>query len=339
MTLRRLLPLLALLVALPARAAERYLAVLELSGTADRFALEALSDRVRSVASEALRGRWLVTTRENVLERLRRSGKTCTAVDTSCTVELGRAVGAELVLFGTVNAPPGAPLDVVLVLQDTGSGKQIGTVSWEFESALVALDGMRDAVTTLLQRQHLIARGPIDLYDEGFMAEGRAAIVAPSTGACAGKAIGALGVLASYRLRERWAVETLFEWDAYEMVDDHLVAGAVYHLGAGAEWTPFPSHRLALAGGLGAGLLRRKIYDENRVDAPTAAYASERETAPEAYLELRLNVNTSMFQFGARVGARAAWKRETLSSPSGNHQLAAGVQLDVPFMVAVRVAL
>jgi hypothetical protein len=339
MTLRRLLPLLALLAAVPAHAMERYLAVLELSGTADRFAREALSDRVRSVASEALRGRWLVTTRENVLERLRRSGQSCTAADSSCTVELGRAVGAELVLFGTANAPPGAPLEVELALQETGDGKRVGAVSARFPTALAALDGLGQAVMELLRQRSLVAPGPIDLYDPGLALEGRAGFVAPifpHAGKLGFSPADTLGLVGSYRLREHWALETAFQWDDYSKQE--LMGGAIYHLGAGAEWTPTDFHGLALAGGLGAALLRRKLYDDTSSSTPPPS-ASEHETAPEAFLEYRIHWNIGLMQLGGRFGVRATWKRETLSAPSGNRRIEPGVQLDLPFWISVRVAL
>ncbi|MCA9559867.1 MAG: hypothetical protein KC583_15065, partial [Myxococcales bacterium] len=123
----RLLLLLLLLGAGVAQAAPRKLAVLELRNRAEITAQEAdyLTDVVRGVAAGLPAGDWFVMTRENILAVLPPGTDLAKCLeDATCDVEVGRALGADVAVFGDI-VRFGKSLKVNLKLYDIAGGGRL----------------------------------------------------------------------------------------------------------------------------------------------------------------------------------------------------------------------
>jgi TolB-like protein len=136
----RALTLLAVgLTAFAARAETRRVAVLELQNPAGVQAQEVryLADVVRTAGLRLDRARWLVLTRENLLQLLP-PGRDLAGCVGECEVETGRNVGADHVVAGEIVRFDGS-LRVSLRLYDTASGALVAAERAQGDS-LAALE-------------------------------------------------------------------------------------------------------------------------------------------------------------------------------------------------------
>ncbi len=107
--------------------AKQRVAVLEFRGVGmDQNILFQLSDEARGGAREGLPVQEFdITSRENMKQMLEDMGKDLSACDVECEVELGRVVGADYVLSGTIFQAEGTYI-LTLKLHDTMSGSLLG---------------------------------------------------------------------------------------------------------------------------------------------------------------------------------------------------------------------
>ena len=107
--------------------AKQRVAVLEFKGTGvDQSILFQMSDEARGGAREGLPiQEFDITSRENLKQMLADMGKDMSACDVECEVTLGRVVGADYVLSGTIFQAEGVYI-LTLKLHDTMSGSLLG---------------------------------------------------------------------------------------------------------------------------------------------------------------------------------------------------------------------
>ena len=107
--------------------AKQRVAVLEFRGVGiEQQILFQLSDESRGGAREGLPVQEFdITSRENMKQMLEDMGKDLSACDVECEVELGRVVGADYVLSGTIFQAEGTYI-LTLKLHDTMSGSLLG---------------------------------------------------------------------------------------------------------------------------------------------------------------------------------------------------------------------
>ena len=127
----RVAMLLILATAAPLRAlaAPQRLAVLELRGDLEPAVLAALTDQLRDGALTALRGTGTeVMTRENMAVVARDMGLdlACAEAGAECEVDIGRNIGASLIVSGSVLSAEGLVL-TTLKLHDTDKGNLLAT--------------------------------------------------------------------------------------------------------------------------------------------------------------------------------------------------------------------
>jgi hypothetical protein len=144
----RLLAAVAVLAAAPTLAAER-VAVLEFTGPALGDDMRrALSDATRAAALEPARAvGYTVMTRESTALVLEQMGGQCT--EGQCELEVGRSVGAALVVTGEVRKVEGAYL-ADLKLHDTQSGALLAVEQCRTGAPLELIDQTRAASGRLL---------------------------------------------------------------------------------------------------------------------------------------------------------------------------------------------
>ncbi|MCB9536595.1 MAG: hypothetical protein H6704_10095 [Myxococcales bacterium] len=166
----RLLLLLLLLGAGVAQAAPRKLAVLELRNRAEITAQEAdyLTDVVRGVAAGLPAGDWFVMTRENILAVLPPGTDLAKCLeDATCDVEVGRALGADVAVFGDI-VRFGKSLKVNLKLYDIAGGGRLLAQEAGGAPGIEALEApVRGAAAALFDRLRPSATPPPAPPDAG----------------------------------------------------------------------------------------------------------------------------------------------------------------------------
>ncbi len=145
----------ATLVAASAFAVPRKLAVLELRNRAELTAQEAdyLTDLVRGVAATLPTEGWFVMTRENIVAVLPPGTDLAKCLeDASCDVEVGRALGADMAVFGDL-VRFGAEIRVNLKLYDIAGGGRLLAQEAGGAPSLDAIEApVRAAAGTLFDR-------------------------------------------------------------------------------------------------------------------------------------------------------------------------------------------
>jgi len=152
-----------LLWSMPSAAEDKRLAVLEVQGSLPGPVLLALSDEVRSGALAALSGQddYLVMTRESTNALLSDMGldpETCTAA-ASCEVDVGRQIGADLIITGSFFELEGSQ-NLTLKVFETDRGKLLATHRVEAEGQKALLDATRAGGLTLLDEAGLASPQP-----------------------------------------------------------------------------------------------------------------------------------------------------------------------------------
>jgi formylglycine-generating enzyme required for sulfatase activity len=152
--LRRLLLLfVAVLLAIPplSAGAQQRLAVLEITGKAlgaDERAL--LADAVRGAVVEAVGGRLIVMTRENMEVMLTDMGLDASCVsEGACEVETARNLGVDYVLSGSVTSVEGTRI-LSLKLHETKTGQLLGSKQARGASVMLLLDAAPATTAALL---------------------------------------------------------------------------------------------------------------------------------------------------------------------------------------------
>ena len=149
-----LLALLALAWASPASAAPtQRLAVLELSGAFERDLLSVFSDQVRQGALRSLEGSdYEVMTRENMAVLARSQGIDLEACQegAECEVDLGRNIGAALVISGGVTKVGGA-LIATLKLHTTDKGTLLASRTAKARDERSMLDEIKQEAALLIR--------------------------------------------------------------------------------------------------------------------------------------------------------------------------------------------
>ena len=168
--MRVFLLLAALLAAIPAHAAQ-HVAVLEFQGQEDAATRALLTDRVREGVLAAVRGGdYVVMTRENMASMARDMGLdlACAEAGAECEVDLGRNIGAQLVVSGSIGSL-GGNLIATLKLHDTASGALMASNSADAKDAM-GLHGVLPAAAQALMRDGL---GVSPMVNEGAIGESR----------------------------------------------------------------------------------------------------------------------------------------------------------------------
>ena len=135
-----LVALAALLLAAPAVAQERHLAVLELKNKLAGHARSQLdasyfTDQIRQAALPIARAHAIgLISRENLLTLLKAAGKTLEGCEGECEVDTGRNVGAEFVISGDL-VQVGNTFKASLRFHDTRSGNLLSAVTASGKSA------------------------------------------------------------------------------------------------------------------------------------------------------------------------------------------------------------
>ena len=129
--------LLSLSMVSDALAEMKRVAVLEFRGSdVDTAILLKLSDQTRTAAVQVLgKDEYLIMTRENMLEILSDMGKDASCMEGQCEVEIGRNVGADLIVTGDILKIEGTYV-LTLKLYDTLSGGLLHSVDVEDTSVL-----------------------------------------------------------------------------------------------------------------------------------------------------------------------------------------------------------
>ena len=152
---RALLPTLVLLLASSsAVAGSQRLAVLELRGASDPAVRGALTDQVRAGALKALAGLdVLVMTRENMAAIARDMGLdlSCAEEAAECEVDLGRSIGASLVVSGELARFGDSGVVATLKLHDTTSGGLLGAETAQAGTEFELLDRLADRAALLVR--------------------------------------------------------------------------------------------------------------------------------------------------------------------------------------------
>jgi hypothetical protein len=347
----------AALAASPARAADRYLAVLEFSGSSDRFVLEALAERARSVASDALRGSYLVITRDNVVSLLRQNRVSCDALDASCSVDLGRAVGADLVLSGRIR-PVEDRLEVGLQLHETVSGALVASDGASVATPMEALDRVESLSRSVLRQHVAPPGGNVRLGFYGTVATGPGPLLTalPHQGDVGCSDLGGgsrhpctdsilMGATLGRRTSARRAYELSYRYfhsgDRKTDSSNNPIPGSgggfsqdTHTISGGLEWTPFDARYLALAVAAGPALYRREVADA----APPFASSSTGWSAGAALdAEARVGFQLKFLQLGLRLGVRLLWAGKGVSSPDGTRRAEPGLQLEIPIYFTARI--
>jgi hypothetical protein len=144
------------------------LAVLELTGAFERDTLSAFSDQVRQAALRSLKGTsYEVMTRENMAMLARNVGIDLAACQegAECQVDIGRKVGATLVLSGSVTKA-GSFLVATLKLHGTVAGRLLSSSAAKATDEISMLDELSREAAELLRsstrsrelRPHMIDR-------------------------------------------------------------------------------------------------------------------------------------------------------------------------------------
>jgi hypothetical protein len=319
-----------------ARAEEKYIAVLELTGAA-RNVTGALTDRIRSAAAEALRGKFRLVTRDEVVDRLTRNGRSCDVLEGACSVELGRIVGADLVLAGRV-LPVASGLEVSLQLHDSVSGALVSSATMNAASPLEAMD-RAPALTETVLRKYLAPPPPLGAENTGNYLEVRAIgwTVGPARHAgnlrCGGPCRGnPAEVVLGYRSSQRWAWEVLLlDTEYYRSEDPYTLRGSRLFLGLGVDWAPRGSRWFSLAAGAGLAHASFELTDPG-----TARETFPAQKAPAVNTELRLNLPLRTVQFGLRAGARVMLLPNGVDSTTGARRLLPGPSWEFPLTLSIR---
>jgi hypothetical protein len=335
-------PLLAVALAagLPAmaRADEKYVAVLELTGGADRSVMGALTDRIRTAAGDALRGRFRVISRDEVAERLLKNGRSCDLLEGACSVELGRMVGADLVLAGRA-LPVSSGLEVSLQLHDSVSGALVSSATMSAAGPLDAL-GKSSALTEQVLRKYLAPPPPLGAEASGNYLEVRAlgrtlgSVKHAGTLHCEGPCRGnPAEVVFGYRSSLRWAWEVLaLGTEYYRSGDPYALRGQRYLFGLGVDWAPQGSRWLSVAAGGGASYLSFTLRDPGATREPPRGG----QAAPAVNTEVRLNLPLRTVQFGLRAGARVVLVQHGVDSTAGARRVLPGPAWEFPLTLSIR---
>ncbi len=163
-----LLFVVALGLAAPAVASPRRLAVLELRNPAGVELQEVawLTDIVRTAGLRLDRGRWLVLTRDNLLQLLP-PGRTLADCVGECEIETGRNVGADRVVAGEVVRFDGS-LRISLRLYDTASGALVAAERAQADSLAALEPRLEEAAGRLYA--HLASPAPPPAQDPRIVA-------------------------------------------------------------------------------------------------------------------------------------------------------------------------
>ena len=165
-----LLALATLLLAPPALGAQ-HIAVLELQGEEDAAARALLTDRVREGVLAAVRGGdYVVMTRENMAMMARDMGLdlACAEAGAECEVDLGRNIGANLVVSGSLGSL-GDNLIATLKLHDTGTGALKASNSTNAKDAMGLHEVLPGAAEALVRD----GLGAAPAVAQGSIGEGR----------------------------------------------------------------------------------------------------------------------------------------------------------------------
>lgn len=130
----------------------RHLAVLELSGALAPEVRSAFTDQLRAGALEALQGQSIsVMTRENMAAMARDMGLDLSCVESKaeCEVDVGRNLGAALVVSGSVVIIEGSAVATVK-LHETAEGMLLASETARSQSALSLLDQLSATARALL---------------------------------------------------------------------------------------------------------------------------------------------------------------------------------------------
>ena len=112
------------------------LAVLEFRGGVDQAYLLNLSDQTRSAAVQSLsKEEYLIFTRENMMQILDDMGKDASCIEGSCEVEIGRSIGADILITGDVLSVNGVYI-LNLKLYETKTGRLLATQEVQNEDLL-----------------------------------------------------------------------------------------------------------------------------------------------------------------------------------------------------------
>jgi hypothetical protein len=328
---------LALAAGAPARtrADEKFVAVLELTGGVDRNVTGALTDRVRAAAADALRGRFKVISRDEIANRLTKNGRSCDVLEGACSVDLGRIVGADLVLTGRA-LPVSSGLELALQLHDSLSGALVSSATVTASGPLDALDRSA-ALTEKVLAKYLAPPPPIGGEASGTYLEVRAIgwtlarmkhsgdlrCGAPCRGNPAEVVIG-------FRSSTRWAYELLLlDTEYFWNEEPYALRGRTTFFGLGADWSPEGSRWFSVAAG--AGVTNRLLA----LPDPDAT-REVRDLAPAAHAELRLSAPLRTIQVGLRAGARVSFFGNGLESPAGTRRLVSGPSWEFPLTLSIR---
>ncbi len=150
--------LLALIFSLPISAGEivqRRVAVLEFRGIGvEEAVLLKLSDQSRGAAVDVLsKEQYLIMTRENMLQVLTDMGKDASCMEGACEVDIGRNIGADLIITGDILQMDGIYV-LTLKLYETQSGALLKTQEVE-DPNLFTLKGETYAQSVILLQEGL----------------------------------------------------------------------------------------------------------------------------------------------------------------------------------------
>ena len=132
--------------------AEMRVAVLEFRGSdVDTVILLKLSDQLAPQLSSARKDEYLIMTRENMMGILSDMGKDASCMEGQCEVEIGRNVGADLIVTGDILKIEGTYV-LTLKLYDTLSGGLLHSVDVEDTSVLSLKSKTHAQSKTLFQK-------------------------------------------------------------------------------------------------------------------------------------------------------------------------------------------
>jgi hypothetical protein len=132
-------------------------AVLEITPLSDKIKLSIdemrhLTDELRRQAVLALPSKdYSVLTRDNIIQLLPTDEKELECLEQSCTVDVGRAIGAEYVSQGRIGHF-GGDLSLAIELYETMSGKLIGSIVMESPDAKGLMVAIREQAPGLFSR-------------------------------------------------------------------------------------------------------------------------------------------------------------------------------------------
>lgn len=146
--------------------AQEYVGVLDVEGNVSQDIKTQLADETRSGALHALPStQYTILTRENMLSIIQDQNKSNTCFEGSCEVEIGRNIGADLIISGQIVLIEGIYL-YSLKLHDTQSGALLATERIEGDSALSLIRKTASITETFLEEALHISPAPTNTYLE-----------------------------------------------------------------------------------------------------------------------------------------------------------------------------